>query len=258
MKGLSVYKLFELSKQARKEKDYMLEKMYLEEALSLAPTNLKLINALIRNLKKLGDISEQKRWLETLYQLSPNGKILFELMQLEQKSGNHERVKEILLENARIDPNSKKVKNRLKKVIDSEKEIAPIKNYLFTLTEEVAELIRNARETIYSVEDYASKYETILQLLGNQSEEILLAVMAEFYLETSFQFLAVDMIKKYKRKLSEEDIQKGKLANQLLQLVVNKKTKKLNWNTFWIDNSTIYEEKDSPKVFIKSNFLTSE
>jgi len=124
-------------------------------------------------------------------------------MQLEQKLGNHERVKEILLENARIDPNSKKVKNRLKKVIDSEKEIAPIKNYLFTLTEEVAELIRNARETIYSVEDYASKYETILQLLGNQSEEILLAVMAEFYLETSFQFLAVDMIKKYKRKLSE-------------------------------------------------------
>jgi len=166
LKGLSVYKLFELSKQARKEKDYMLEKMYLEEALFLAPTNLKLINALIRNLKKLGDISEQKRWLETLYQLSPNGKILFELMQLEQKLGNHERVKEILLENARIDPNSKKVKNRLKKVIDSEKEIAPIKNYLFTLTEEVAELIRNARETIYNVEDYASKYETILQLLG--------------------------------------------------------------------------------------------
>jgi len=59
LKGLSVYKLFELSKQARKEKDYMLEKMYLEEALFLAPTNLKLINALIRNLKKLGDISEQ-------------------------------------------------------------------------------------------------------------------------------------------------------------------------------------------------------
>lgn len=243
----------ELSKQAKKSRNYNLEKDYLMQAIALAPTNTKLINALIRNLKKEGNVLELRKWLETLYSLNQNGKTLFDLIQLEQSAGNFNRVKELLLENERIDPNSKKVKERIKK-IEKRENLEYIPSTLFALTEEELELVKGAREIIYSEEDLTEKKNQIVSLLGGQSEEVILSILSELYKNESSILFTLNFIKQYKDKLNPEiDGKKLKLTNELLKLVSSKKTKKYHWSEFWLSNTSILEgEKDSPKVLVKN------
>lgn len=115
MSELGINRLLTLSKEAKKNKNFSLERNYLEQALSLAPTNIKLINALIRNLRKERNTIELKKWLYTLYKLKPNGIILAELIKLERQDNNFEIVRELLKEDARINERSKKIKKRYKK-----------------------------------------------------------------------------------------------------------------------------------------------
>lgn len=251
---LGVNKLFELSKQARKSKDYALEKDYLLQAIGLNPTNPKFINALIRNLRKEGNVLELRKWLEKLYTLNPNGKVLFELMQLEQSVGNFVRVKELLYENERIDPNSKKVKERIKKAEEKES-LERINSTLFTLIEEEVELVKGAREIIYGDDAFMEKQNKITSLLGSMPEEIILSILSELYKKESSISSALSFIRRYKEKLNPEiDGKKIKLANRLLELVSSKKTKRYHWAEFWISNtSVLYGEKDSPKILIKNS-----
>ncbi len=254
MSKLCFSKLFELSKQAKKNKDYELEKTYLEQALSIAPQNKKLINAFIRNLRKTGNHVELKRWLQTLYKMNPNGKILFELMNLEQSEGNSSKVVEILLENERIDPHSKKIKKRIQRISERENiTISP--NALFILTAEEEELIRSVREIIYSDEEFSEKYNKIVNLVAGLSEEIIVSLMAELYLSDSFTTTAHNLVKKFRKGLlPEKDAKRIRLANKLLELVLNKRTEKFNWDDFWRNNVTILPAKsESPKVLVKNN-----
>ncbi len=255
MEKLERNSFFQLAKQAKQNKNYKLERSYLEKALLLSPTNTKIINALIRNLRKEGDYLELKKWLEALYHLKPNGKILFELMELEQREGHTERVKEILIENVKIDPNSKKVKRRLHRVMEREKE-SVLETSIFLLKEKDVDFIKRARDIIYSENDFSSKYHQIVNLLAGQEEEVLIAVLAEFYKKESLDSSAHNLVKRYKIKLNPEvDFRKIKWINQLLQLVSTKKTQKYNWDDFWRNNTTIlFDEKESQKVFVKSNF----
>lgn len=251
---LGVNKLLELSKQAKKSRNYNLEKDYLMQAIALAPTNTKLINALIRNLKKEGNVLELRKWLETLYSLNQNGKTLFDLIQLEQSAGNFNRVKELLLENERIDPNSKKVKERIKK-IEKRENLEYIPSTLFALTEEELELVKGAREIIYGDDAFMEKQNKITSLLGSMPEEIILSILSELYKKESSISSALSFIRRYKDKLNPEiDGKKIKLANRLLELVSSKKTKRYHWAEFWISNtSVLYGEKDSPKILIKNS-----
>lgn len=254
MNALEISKILNLSKQAKKSKNYELERDYLNQAIALAPTNTKVINALIRNLRKGNDKSELKKWLETLYKLSPNGKILFELMQLEQSEGNFEKVREILIENVRIEPNSKKLKKRLQRAIERDANTLNTIS-LFTLTEIDAELIKNAREIVYSDADFSDKYNQVVVLLAGQPDEITLCILAELYINESFRDLAINFVKRYKKGLNPDvDIRKMKLVNKLLELVLNKKTVKFNWNDFWKNHTTIlFDEKPSSKILVKNN-----
>lgn len=254
-------KLLELSKQAKKSKDYELERSYLKRALSKSPNNIKIINALIRNRRKVGDVLELKHWLNVLYELKPNGKILFELMHIEQHEGNYEKVRDILMENRRIDPNSKKIQKRIEKNEEKIKERKEKKNIMvhdtsfFSVTEEEAKLINTARDIIYSDAIFSSKYNQIANMLASFSEEIILSVFAELYVVESSTPLAQNLVKKYKKGLNPEtDIRKLKLANRLLELVSNRKTKRFNWDDFWRAHLIILSgEKKSPKVLVKND-----
>lgn len=246
-------KLFELSKQAKRCRAYDLEKGYLQRALVLAPTNTKLINALIRNLRREGNILELRNWLERLYELNHNGKILFELIQLEKSVGNLKRVKELLLENQRIVPNSKRIKEKIKKVEEQEK-MQIISNALFVLTEEDVELVKMVRDIIYGEEDFATRYSKMVSMMGSQPEEVLVALMSELYKNEALDFSALSFLKKYKEKLNPEiDGKKQKLSNLLLELVSSKKTKRYHWSNFWLSNTIIMqEEKGSSKILMKN------
>lgn len=253
MSELGIHKLLELSKQAKKSKDYDLEKDYLNQALTLAPTNTKLINALIRNLRREGNILELKKWLEILYSLNQDGKILFELIQLEQNAGDLRRVKALLLENERISPNNKKIKKRIQK-IESLERTQVINSTLFALTEEDLELIKSVRKIIYGENDFSNKYNSVLALLGSQSEEIILSVLSELYKNELLDSSALSLIKRYKESLKVADGKKTKLVNVLSELVSSKKTKRYHWSNFWLSNAAILQGgKDSPKVLVKNS-----
>lgn len=226
------------------------------QAISLEPLNLKLINALIRNLRKEQNTLELKKWLEILYEIKPNGKILFELTQIEQKAGNLNRVKELLLENERIAPNSKKIKHRIKKInsinIANEQNN---NNALFNLTEEEFEKIKSARNIIYTDEELSSKYDKILSIVKGLSDEIIFCIISELYSYESLS-LAISIVKRYKDSInSKKEAKNLKLANKLLELVMSKKTKRYTWNNFWISNTNfIQSEPQKSKVLKKDNF----
>lgn len=256
MSELTVNKLFELSKKAKSNKNYPLEKEYLMQAISLEPLNLKLINALIRNLRKEQNTLELKKWLEILYEIKPNGKILFELTQIEQKAGNLDRVKELLLENERIAPNSKKIKHRIKKInaiTDSNKNNN--NDALFNINDEELVIIKSARNIIYTDEELSSKYDKIISIVKELSEEIILCILAELYNHESLP-LAISIVKRYKDNVNIKESSKNlKLANKLLELVMSKKTKRYTWNNFWISNTNfIQSEPQKSKVLKKDNF----
>lgn len=254
MSELGVNKLFNLSKQAKSNKEYDLEKEYLMQAISLSPSNIKIINAIIRNLRKTGDNLELKKWLELLYSLNPNGKTLYELIKIEQGLGNLKRVKELLLENERLNPNSKKIKKRLKKIEEKE-QACTISNSLLVLEKDDVDLVRKARDIIYSEDDLSSKYNQIIEILESQSEEVIICVLVEFYNSSLNNYSARKLIKEYKEKLDlVVDSKKLKLLKILLELISSKKVSRINWNEFWIKNSVILFEKGNNKVLVKKSY----
>lgn len=254
MSELGVNKLFNLSKQAKSNKEYDLEKEYLMQAISLSPSNIKIINAIIRNLRKTGDNLELKKWLELLYSLNPNGKTLYELIKIEQGLGNLKRVKELLLENERLNPNSKKIKKRLKKIEEKE-QACTISNSLLVLEKDDVDLVRKARDIIYSEDDLSSKYNQIIEILESQSEEVTICVLVEFYNSSLNNYSARKLIKEYKEKLDlVVDSKKIKLLKILLELISSKKVSRINWNEFWIKNSVILFEKGKNKVLVKKSY----
>lgn len=251
MNVLGVNKLFELSKQAKKDKDYNLENQYLMQAYSLSPNNTKIINAIIRNLRKLGNIAEVKKWLYVLYEIKPDGKILFELEKIERSLGNMDKVREILLKSRSLSSNSKKINRRLRR-INQKENTHTNSNTLLTISETEEKVINEAREIIYGEDDYLDKKNKILELISSLSDEIILTIMSEFYKKNSSDVLAIKQLKNYKSKLNPEvDVRKTKIINKVLEIVLNKKSRRFNWNEFWIANATTYSDKTNSKVLVK-------
>lgn len=248
MNELEHNKLFNLSKEARKNKDYLKERQCLEETLKKSPLNVKIINALIRNLRKLQCTNELKKWLYILYELKPSGVILNELISLERKCGNTDKVNLLLIENLRINPNSKKIKRRILKEGVILKENMNNENY-----NDIVELINKSRNIIYSNDEYEIRKDKLLETLVDQSKLICVCLLSEFYVNESLIENAINIIKKYKSELSiENDKDKIKILNGLQQLVKNKKTKRFNWNDFWQNNiKTICDINENIKIFIK-------
>lgn len=244
MNELGVNQLFSLSKIAKKNKKYDIEKTYLEEALSHSPTNTKLINAYIRNLRKQQNIEELRKWLYILYELKPSGIILSELIKIEQSSGNYNKVVELLEESVRINPESDRLKRRLAR--------AELKAHNNQNREENEYYINMARSIIYSEKSLEEKKNEIIDLLINQKEEIILCILLELYTSESLNSVAITLIKKYKRNKSKiENDKRTRLINKLLSLVKSKKTKKYNWDDFWKNNIIECEKEIYEKTLIK-------
>lgn len=243
-----INQLFNLSKTAKKNKDYILERKYLEESLKISPENVKVINALIRNLKKQKCNDELKKWLYKLYELKPSGVVLSELIRLEKISGNKEKVGKLLIEDLRINPNSKKIKRRIFK-----EGIILKTNMSDERYKEIVELINTARSVIYSEEEYEIKKSKLLEILIDQNKLICVCLLSEFYINESKKNSAINIIKNYKKELIDDnDKEKIKILNELYELVKKKRVMRFNWNDFWQKNIKSFTDiKEDIKLFIK-------
>lgn len=250
MQEISIHKLIEQANQEKRNKNYDLERKLLFTALEKSPDNIKILNRILRNLRKTGTPEEQKNILERIYQKRKDGKILHELISLELRAGNQTQALEYLKEKQRIEPKNKKISKKISSMIKSEKKSNP-KDDEEDIEYIDSDTINKVRPIIYSEKAYEEKKNEIVDLLVEEDETVSLALITElYYVEIGKEFTKKHL-KEIKNSI-EDNPRMLKVINQLLELVTSKKTRQFDWNEFWSNMRKLKKiNEESDKIIIK-------
>lgn len=245
MQEISVHKLLEEAHQEKRNKNYIREKELLFLALKSSPNNIKILNGLYRNLRKTGTIEEQRSILEKIYSLKKDGKVLTELIVLEKRAGNIEKVRFYLNEKKKIEPNNKKIDRSLSRISRKIQEEA--EQQLEIPHDE--EIIENVRNIIYGELSLEDKKEQIIEISTSLDESIIIALMSELYHNELGSIYAKKFLKEIKTN-NPSNTELMQAINELLNIVSSKKTIRFTWNQHWLKRSISSSDEDL-KVFKK-------